>query len=159
MSCRTRAAIAIIRDFLSRFMVLSSHCDAVLISAGFLTLNFGYCKVSERYHEPLTSIWRKPTEKSRAFPKNLPAGFFPPPGAISHGWSEHPTGNEFALCYNQGEALVEISAVTVPTWLVGALSAGFLILGAAIVWRLAGRLRLLQIGKSVKLWFDPDRTH
>ena len=77
MSCRTRAAIAIIRDSLSRFMVLSSHCDAVLISAGFLTLNFGYCKVSERYHEPLTSIWRKPTEKSRAFSKNLPAGFFP----------------------------------------------------------------------------------
>ena len=48
---------------------------------------------------------------------------------------------------------MEISAVTVPTWLVGALSAGFLVLGAAIVWRLAGRLRILQIGKSVKLWW------
>ncbi len=129
----------------------------MVISAGFLTLNFGYRKVSERYHEPLTSIWREPTKKSRAFSKNLPAGFFPRLVPLVMGGAN--TRQAMTLRNNEGEAFVEISAVTVPAWLVGAVSAGFLVLGAAVVWRLAGRLRILQIGKSIKLWFDPDRTH
>ena len=53
---------------------------------------------------------------------------------------------------------MEVSVVTVPVWLVGLVSAGFLGLGAAVVWRLAGRLKMLQLGKSVKLWFDPDHS-
>jgi hypothetical protein len=51
---------------------------------------------------------------------------------------------------------MEIHGVTIPLWLAIAVIACTLSLGAAVIWRLSGRLTLLRVGK-VEIQFDPKQ--